>query len=165
MDIEALKIDTTDPVEEYLNHIVLAGTLFGWGRQGDGLYRSYEELILDRGRHYDGAPRPKGMRKQQNKQCFRNTLRLCQIRPGLRYVEGYACGIIPVQHAWAIDEDDRVIDLTWDKPEEASYYGLVIPTSVACRLAIKHGCYGVLGSDYRLGAPLLVHGTFFPPEG
>jgi hypothetical protein len=33
------------------------------------------------------------------------------------------------------------------------------------QLMLHHGVYGVLASDWRLGAPLLKYGTLIPPDG
>jgi hypothetical protein len=160
-----MTIPTMDELEQHMKMVVAATEHFGWGsKRSDYRYRTYEELILDQGKPYQGAPRPKGVRKRKDRECFRNTVLLVQSRPDLRYVEGYAAGIIPVQHAWAIDQDDRVVDPTWREPEESVYFGIVIPLETVYRLTIKHGVYGVLGNDYLLGAPLLRWGTFFPPE-
>ena len=68
-----IETTTEHPVEHYLKFITEARTAMGWQqRMPDFAYNSYEALILDRGKVYQGAPRPKGFRKRANKMCFRN---------------------------------------------------------------------------------------------
>lgn len=75
----------------------------------------------------------------QMKQCFYNAQMLaCVDMLGkIKYCEGFANSIIPVNHAWCTI-NDKVIDLTWrDKkgknylgnfPPEISYFGFTLPT-------------------------------------
>jgi hypothetical protein len=69
-------------------------------------------------------------------------------------------------HAWNLDlETGQVIDLTWRHPEQAYYWGMIIPNETAMQLMLHHGVYGVLASDYRLDVPLLRYGELIPPDG
>lgn len=135
---------------------------------GDLKYVSYYAALLDLGDGKPGSTRPQGVRKQRDRQCYQNSWHASQIN-GWAYCEGYALSGdlgIPVMHAWNLDlETDQVIDLTWRHPEKAYYWGMIIPHETAMQLMLYHGVYGVLASDYRLGAPLLRYGTLIPPDG
>jgi hypothetical protein len=54
--------------------------------------------------------------RPQAKQCFANSQRLVLLQYKhiirLRYVEGIVQSIIPIQHAWVMDEDDNFYDIT-----------------------------------------------------
>jgi hypothetical protein len=131
------------------------------------VYRTYEEAVLKLGKPYTAARRPKGTRKQANRQCFRNTFHLVHWSEDLVYVEGYAVSEdgFPTMHAWAATRDGVVVDTTWKHPERASYYGIPFPSFLeVCKLAARHGVFGILGNDYQHGAPLLREGRFWPSE-
>ena len=83
--------------------------------------------VLDRGRWFVSQPRPTGVRKGADKACYRNAGRYVLDHPEYRYVEGFAMSTelgMVVQHAWAADSIDRVIDRTWKHPEESLYFGV-----------------------------------------
>lgn len=90
--------------------------------QGPSLYR----IVLEHGRSYKAQPLPEGIERAKPRECFANALSLA-LGTGWDYVEGYGMRPSigwPIHHAWCADEDGRVIDPTWDNPEEASYYGI-----------------------------------------
>jgi hypothetical protein len=93
----------------------------------DPHYVNKEELLLRHGRFFQPQPRPKKYRRGRFKECFANSFRLAR-KQGLRYVEGVAVPPdvgTPVHHAWCIDANDRVIDVTWSEPGRV-YFGVVI---------------------------------------
>lgn len=58
------------------------------------------------------------------KECFANAGKLALIDERFVYVEGYAIGsIVPVHHAWCVDNGGRIVEPTWKKPGEA-YFGV-----------------------------------------
>jgi hypothetical protein len=63
----------------------------------------------------------------ETKQCFYNCQKMATWM-SLSYYEGFACGIIPVAHAWLV-VDGKVIDPTWEALEEypGDYFGIEIP--------------------------------------
>lgn len=64
--------------------------------------------------------------------CFRNAA-MYAVEHGLRYVEGYAAGIIPVHHGWCADDDGNVVEVTW-KEIGSIYYGVEFPP-----MSVKRG--------------------------
>ena len=105
-----------------------------------------ERFILECGQDFKPAKRPKGLRKMTDKQCYRNATVLSRER-GLHYAEGFAASIIPVLHAWCVDDNGTVIDPTWRHPETAAYRGFIIPQEILAREILRNGYYGVLGQD------------------
>jgi len=135
-------------------------------------YTSYEGLVLDQGRAYEPQVKPGWAQRGAPKWCYDNTFRLVQRdrgRHGLVYCEGYAILAgpdwvgIPVQHAWAVDADGRVVDVTWPHPELSAYYGIAFDWIEVCRFSVRWGA-GILPGEYHIGAPLITHGRLYPPN-
>jgi hypothetical protein len=74
---------------------------------------------------------PPGFARMKQNACFSNAQELVLRREGLRYVEGEAWKdgmLFPCHHAWVINEDDQVIDVTWTRREQSPrvYRGAVV---------------------------------------
>jgi hypothetical protein len=91
------------------------------------------------------------------KECYSNAAHLALDGP-YRYVEGYAMRdslCIPIHHAWVLDEDGKVIDTTWQRPEDCQYLGVRIARDALRRELLKNGVYGVLAPNEMLNVDLL----------
>lgn len=87
----------------------------------DWYYRGPADLLLKEGKWYfDG--RAKQFPHAMPKACFRNAA-MFAFEHCLPYVEGYATSIIPVHHAWCLDHDGRVLEVTW-KTLGTDYFGV-----------------------------------------
>lgn len=101
------------------------------GANGASVY----EFILRNGRGFKGRMLPSRYRMRMPRMCYWNTYRLVQKSITLRYCEGFVAANelpVPIQHAWAIDRHDQVVDVTlqdWDSGEstahKAHYFGIV----------------------------------------
>ena len=114
-----------------------------------------ERFILRNGRCFTGRKLPAGFKKGKIKQCFQNSTLLLDTRAGrrLRYVEGFFMRsdlCFPIMHAWCIDEDDQVVDVTLDRPEECQYVGFVMSRNELWDEITKTECYGVLDTGFGL---------------
>lgn len=100
-----------------------------------------QEFVLRNGKSFYSQPKPRRYRIRTPKQCFHNSRALVnQSKGNLRYAEGYmASPDLPLlfHHAWTVDEDDRVVDVTlqnYDTEEsrsgKAEYFGLVFPKEI-----------------------------------
>lgn len=80
------------------------------------------------------------------KACYMNAARLAMRRKDLIYVEGYAAGIIPVMHAWCIDQEGRVLETTWPPALQRShdYYGIPFCTAYLRKRLQVQEHYGLL---------------------
>ncbi|MCK3776864.1 hypothetical protein MZK49_08955 [Ensifer sesbaniae] len=86
------------------------------------------------------------------KQCFDNAtqvviLRLAAGDSSVRYAEGYAMDAelaIPMQHAWLVDADNKVIDPTWRDVADNLYFGIVFETSFVLDLLRIKQSAGIL---------------------
>lgn len=92
-------------------------------------YHGMEDFLLQNGQWFDAfGDVPKGA-YDTLKECFGNSA-LNVIRfPKLAYVEGVSYNIIPVHHAWNIDNNSNVIDATWSKHSTLgkAYLGVKFP--------------------------------------
>ena len=111
-----------DHVLEYLH------TVARWRGDRPGfLFGSVEAYLLAHGRAWTPGPASVRTASLPARQCYHNAFTLARrARLGLRYVEGVAMpiGLCPLDHAWCVDADDRVVDPTWDH-EGAGYFGVV----------------------------------------
>lgn len=81
------------------------------------------------------------------RECYCNTFQLVEYHPQLTYCEGYAVSKtvpIPIHHAWAIDQDGRVLDPTWKVPG-VEYFGLALKWDFVQNIVIENKAYGLLG--------------------
>jgi hypothetical protein len=141
--------DLTDYLSQVADLVERASRREGWR------YGSYERFVLENGRSWplptSGKARPKGLRKMPNRQCYENALHVCLEHEfddvAWQYVEGYAQSLMPVQHAWCIDSEGRVVDPTW--PDlGAEYYGIAISLTDVRKVVLKTRYYGVLPNDF-----------------
>lgn len=80
-----------------------------------GAGTSFAEFLLRNGRAFQGRPLPSRYRLRTPKMCYFNTYQLVRHSRVLRYCQGYVVSSdlpIPIEHAWAIDKADRVVDVT-----------------------------------------------------
>lgn len=123
-------------------------------------YRGPADLVLQTGRSFTPAPPPVPVCYQPGAPgyCFDNAWQLAVRTPGLRYCEGYAAGMFPVEHAWCIDPEDYVVDPTWAEPGQV-YLGVVIERAAVRAVRRRGSCSALFDweADYPLcrrpGAP------------
>jgi hypothetical protein len=84
------------------------------------------------------------------KQCYTNSA--VQQSLGLGYVEGYGLieGLIPLAHAWNVDDQGSVYDYTWGSHRPAVYFGVQFTSEFIDDFAARTGFYGVFESLYAL---------------
>lgn len=127
--------------------------------RNDWKYSSYEALVLDQGRLW--GPEVEVRVSGPIKECFTNAWHDAN-NHGWLYIEGYAdSGIIPVQHAWCVDENGTVIETTWEKAGQ-EYLGVALDTDWVAKVSVETGYWGILGNDWIRDVTLLKRG--FPPE-
>jgi hypothetical protein len=123
----------------------------------------WNDLVATLGTSYTGRPLPDCFREGERQWCYANSYLLARRISNLRYVEGLATGtglILPLAHAWCVDEDDRVVDVTWtgsgDRCQGLDYLGVVIPLDeVDAARERNQGNWSVLDSDWLGGNQFL----------
>jgi len=117
-----------------------------------------ERFIARNGQCFKGRKLPRSIKRGTPKQCFENSTHLVIDRDGLRYVEGYAMRediCFPFLHAWCIDRDGRVVDVTLTEPEKYQYVGIVLTRTKLLAEMMKNTYYGVLDSGLGLNAKFM----------
>lgn len=116
----------------------------------DASYRSLEQFVRMNGkRFYRRVSHPVGTARQ----CYKNATWLAIENRKLTYCEGYALNLLPVLHAWCVDETGAVIDPTWK--EGRAYCGVPFKTSFVQQQMKVTKTYGLLewpGMTYILKA-------------
>ena len=85
--------------------------------QPEWKFNSFEELVLYCGREMTFASLPENIELGLPKGCYYNSLKILDKHPELAYCEGYALAddlVLPVPHAWLINQESEVIDPTWN---------------------------------------------------
>lgn len=114
-------------------------------------YANRDELLARHGQKFQWSPGelPDGVPSGKLGECFLNAGRLA-LSSDYRYCEGYAVtdgGLIPVPHAWVIDEAGNVVDNTWhhfDEDRERQYLGVIVSMKRLAASTVRRGKWGVL---------------------
>lgn len=112
-----------------------------------GMGQAFARAIRDHGAVFTSQALPPEFERGPKKKCFMNAGRLAMERDDLIYCEGIAHNIIPVEHAWCIDREGKVIDPTWDEPEKCAYVGVAFDTEWFFDRIQKTGVWGVIGGE------------------
>lgn len=124
-------------------------------------------LMLEFGREFKYAPKPKHIQWGEPGYCYHNAYRL-MLRLGLTYCEGLAVeGPISTdsytrKHAWVVDPNGNVIDNTWQNVGVVSYFGIPFTRTFVLEAVLKEGCSGFLNDNsepYEKGIPMNVIAT------
>jgi hypothetical protein len=114
-----------------------------------------ERFVLEVGRDFVAARRPRGIGKRRDGMCFMHAFQLAMERKELEYAEGMAMRPdlpIAMHHAWCVTKSGVVVDDTWKDPERCRYRGVIISGEELLVECLKSGIYGVL--DTGRGANL-----------
>lgn len=123
---------------------------------GGKMHPTLHELVAQKGTAYRPQPLPADKEHLRGPVggCYKNVTDVVlgfdghTPEPGLTYVEGYALSAqipLPIHHAWAVDGDGNVLELTWPEPG-AEYLGIPMSKETLFKAAAETGVYGVLGN-------------------
>ena len=151
--MEILKVDDLKGVMDYLKVTseFIRNNLPEGSPQREWDFINMDDFILRKGTAWMNIDRNHSYGQGEMKECFFNAHRVA-MHHGLRYVEGYAAGIIPVFHAWNLTEEGVVVDTTWD--DGKAYFGVELPLWYANRIMMERERYGVLDA-WEIKWPLI----------
>lgn len=109
----------------------------------------YNDFMLAHGIGYQPGPDTFALPRQDRHNCFGNALHMAIDNPGWTYVEGkvFVHGV-PLDHAWCLDSDGNVVDVTSEGKGIIGYYGVPLKTEYVKRAVRMNGLYGVLDYFY-----------------
>ncbi len=123
--ISSRQLDVELSMLEYMNNMLELRKRGKFPRPDGFHYLGMEDFLLQHGRWYTPQPLPSTVKRLRIKECFRNSL-MTACEHGYKYVEGLAFGcVMPVHHAWNVDDKGNVIDTTWESGE--AYFGVEFP--------------------------------------
>lgn len=187
-------------VRELRSHLKTLGQFssqFGTPPKG-WRYSSIYELVTGEGRAFPQKPLTAAQEavvrkvlkrylrhtKPRIRQCYCNASILAEVgqAEGFAYFEGYAAGIIPVNHAW-VGFQGKAIDVTWRELEDnrpssietvlsrirenvlkSAYMGIEVPLAYLHKIQLRDRCYSSALDDWGHGFPVLETGFSFKEE-
>lgn len=119
-----------------------------WRWEPGYVYTGTADLLLRHGQFFTGRRQPEQWAHLQGEEqrCFLNALEAAEAEPSLRYFQGlYLAGTVPCAHAWLVDSDDLVVEVTFSTTgvENGKRFGLLHATSGTTipYLAAERWCY------------------------
>lgn len=118
----------------------------GMGGASINGYSCLEAFVLKNGVSMTRkAALPKGVKRAEPGLCFMNATLVALRHPELIYCEGYGHnGILPIMHAWNIDPDGNVIDVTWNPDTGIEYFGIPIRREFLYLTTRRQKVYGLI---------------------
>lgn len=146
-----------------LVHFLAQGVVLGdetYSAHPQAKFHNSIDYVLASGQKFYGSPLPEKIPRGTPRECFYNASILAVIHDEFRYCEGFAMheGLMPVLHAWAITTDGRVIDNTFDAPENCAYLGITYDSKKYLAYIHRKKTYGVLGGKYKDAEKVLRRG-------
>jgi len=112
-------------------------------------YKSIQRLILEHGKSF--LTRIKSPFRGKQKACFQNCFNAIWEYREFRYCEGFATDddlSLAISHAWLINDNDDVIDPTWDETRTGStYFGVIFHREFVIEMTTLTRHYGILNND------------------
>jgi len=126
-----------------------AREIFGLPRLLDDIRPTYADLdyLRAHGEHFPGPPGLHGHRRGKEGECWRNAMQATfDNSKQLTYVQGFVIGSMTqvVAHAWCVDRDDRLVELTWDVAiarGDERYFGVRFTREQLADLVLAYGTY------------------------
>ena len=158
-------------VEQYLQMMVATRKLTMKDHAHSFKYCGIEDFVLCHGVGGKSTPVPDWVetkRYSEVKNCYGNAWHLANDYPDeFIYVEGFAAGFVPMQHAWVMGYDGNIYDPTWEQLEydytDSDYLGVPFKLSYVNKTSIRYGVFGVL-SPLEFSNPDIIQGRLDPKE-
>ncbi len=130
-------------LKNYLGAIARLREMSGQPKLEGLIYEGYEDLVLKTGEFMTAtSPLPDDVQRGEKKNCFANAWNLAIERDWV-YVEGWAESVIPMHHAWVLDDEVRIVDPTWDYEDGRAYWGIAFDVSYVSKVLCKSKTHGL----------------------
>lgn len=101
-------------------------------------------ILLEFGREMSVSKKPpRWLRLGPAKGCYSNSAHYALNRTDVTYVEGYAIDLvgpaIPIEHAWLVSQDGKVIDPTWSRSADYFYFGIAFKSAAVAQMITEDG--------------------------
>jgi hypothetical protein len=127
----------------YLGAFVKLRKLTGRAKPNGLKYEGFEDFVLKTGTFKRATkPLPEGVEIGEKKMCFENAYRLA-MKKDWTYVEGWAESVIPLHHAWCLDDKGRVVDPTWEFEKGRAYWGVEFDMAWVGHVLLESKTWGV----------------------
>lgn len=120
-------------------------------------YLGMEDFLLREGKFYPPTKLPSKYERGIPKSCFGNSVELGVHKHDLTYCEGLVWSVIPIVHAWNLDKNGNVVDLTLSENIEhhvRGYWGVEFSLPKLIQLLEDRQTYGPFIDDFKCGWPL-----------
>lgn len=126
--------------------------LVSYLRQRAELFKSpVDKFLVEHGRSFEICEATFNGPRATPKECFKNATLVAMADPGMTYVEGFVTVHgVPIQHAWNVDADGRLIDRTLDNHDRRieHYFGIPFSTFYVTKALRINRVYGLLDGYY-----------------
>lgn len=156
-------MSTAPIIANYLEqYVVFVNDVLKRRREGYH-YICVEDFVLQNGEAFTPDKLKRPYKYGKLKECYGNAAKLALLYDNLTYVEGFGYrNILPVMHAWCVDENGLVVDPTWRwgrkgtqwESMEGELFGVRIPKDILTEKLLRTRTYGVI-DDFASHWPLL----------
>ena len=135
MDQNISKSELLDYVDQLTKYMDRTKDYHKWFKQNAKLYHIINKVE---------SVKVQKRNRTKIKRCFDNCYKAVNRNPELKYMEGYTMSLIPIEHAFLVNENNEVIDPTLSINTDISsdrygseYYGIEIPQNMIAILRYK----------------------------
>jgi hypothetical protein len=133
----------------------------------DYQYKCPEHWTLVHGKPYQARKKPRGFRFGEKKCCYQNSMLAIIDGRGVptdreitRYCEGYSLRVMSFSHAWNVDENDEIVDLTLRDPFHrefgtVQYFGVEFNPEWVLKIVNARKAWASVIDNWEHGYPLL----------
>jgi hypothetical protein len=122
-----------------------------------GVGNPVAKFLLAKGKAFAIGPKTFAGKRGTPQRCYMNATKAALDDDNLLYVEGIVTiHGVPIDHAWNVTQDGKLIDPTINSQGVGEYFGVTFPTGYLLQASLTNGYYGLLGHRSRKTLPALL---------